>query len=135
MGKYPYDTQHWRAWKAGNMPDAVDLNTAYAYGNFAHWAIEAGDYNLALDAAELSIKFGPKLLWMTMNRTHAFMFLGRTEQARKEYLEHRGKILENSGKPWEVGVVDDFKIYRELGHEHPLMIEIEQAFNPPPSFE
>jgi WD40 repeat protein len=135
MGKYPYDTQHWRAWKAGNMPDAVDLSTAYAYGNFAHWAIEAGDYNLALDAAELSIKFGPKLLWMTMNRTHAFMFLGRTEQARKEYLEHRGKILENSGKPWEVGVVDDFKIYRELGHEHPLMIEIEQAFNPPPSFE
>jgi hypothetical protein len=61
------------------------------------------------------------------------MFLGQTEQARKEYLEHRGKTLEvGEKKQWEVVVIDDFQIYRESGQEHPLMTEIEHLFKQPP---
>jgi hypothetical protein len=124
--KYPFDTQHWKAWKAGNMADAVDWTTAEAYGDFADAAIKAGDFRIALEAAELGIKFDPKRIWITVNQAHAHMFLGRTEEARKEYMAHRGEIL--SQGPWETVIVSDFQELREQGREHPLMDEIERLF-------
>jgi WD40 repeat protein len=127
MHKYPYDTEHWRAWKSGNTADAIDPTTAAAYGSFSDTALKAGDFRIALEAAELGIKFDPKKTWIVMNQAHAHMFLGRTEEARKEYLAHRGEPSANGG-PWEVAVVRDFRLLRLQGREHPLMAEIEQLF-------
>jgi hypothetical protein len=125
-GRYPYDTKHWKAWRQGKMEDAVDPTTAELYGNFADAALKRGDFRNALDAAELSIVFGPELIWLRVNRAHALMFLGRTHDAREEYLAHTGKKL-NQGQ-WEKVIVDDFQSLRESGSEHPLMTEIEQLF-------
>jgi hypothetical protein len=60
-----------------------------------------------------------------MNQAHAHMFVGRTEEARKEYLAHRGET-DAQGRPWETGVVRDFRLFREQGREHSLLAEIEQ---------
>ena len=62
-----------------------------------------------------------------MHQAHAHMLLGRTEEARNEYLAHRGETGA-MGRPWEVAVLRDFRLLREQGREHPLMVEIEQLF-------
>ena len=135
MRKYPYDTPYWKAWRAGNEADMVDTETAVAYGDFADKALmEGGAIRTALKAAELSIKFDPKKLWLTMNRAHANMLLGKTAKARNEYLAHRGEKLDTGAaeeKLWEVGVVEDFKKLRENGRTDDLMTEIEREFNLP----
>ena len=59
-GKYPYDGKHWKAWKAGKIAEAVDSETADSFGNFADAAVRAGDFQIALEAAELGIQFGPE---------------------------------------------------------------------------
>ncbi|MFL5095948.1 MAG: hypothetical protein ACJ8ES_11645 [Xanthobacteraceae bacterium] len=128
--KYPYDGKHWKAWKAGNTMDAHDATTGGAYGDFADAAIKAADFRNALEAAKLGIIFSPEKTWIRMNRAHAHMFLGRVQEARDEYLAHRGAILDQ-GK-WEDLVLNDFKTYREQGREHELMAEIEREFKPPP---
>jgi hypothetical protein len=114
------------------MEDAVDPTTAELYGNFADAALKSGDFQNALDAAELSILFGPgpELIWVRANRAHALMFLGRTADAREEYLAHTGTKLNQ--RPWEKAIVDDFQSLRESGNEHPLMTEIEQLFKKMP---
>jgi len=84
---------------------------------------------MALEAAELGIKFDPKQIWITMHQAHAHMLLGRTEEARNEYLAHRGETGA-MGRPWEVAILRDFRLLREQGREHPLMVEIEQLFKP-----
>jgi hypothetical protein len=56
------------------------------------------------------------------------MFLGRTEEARKEYLAHRGERLDQ--RSWETVIVGDFQDLLEQGREHPLMVEIERLFKP-----
>jgi hypothetical protein len=126
-GKYPYYTKHWKAWKAGRMADAVDSTTASAYGDFADKALkEGGNFRIGLEAAELGITFDPKKIWILINRAHALMFLDRTEEARHDYLAHRGEILEQG--QWEGLILEDFKSLREQGREHPLMTEIEDKF-------
>jgi hypothetical protein len=126
MGKYPYDAMHWKAWKAGR--DARDSATASAYGDFADAAIRAGNSDkIALEAAELGIKFDSDKIWITINRAHALMFLGRTREAREAYLAHRGETLDQG--QWEKLIVDDFRSFREShGREHELMTEIEDKF-------
>jgi hypothetical protein len=137
MRKYPYDTPYWKAWRVGNEADMVDTKTAAAYGDFADKALmDGGAIRTALKAAELSIKFDPTKIWLTMNRAHANMLLGKTAKARAEYLAHRGEKLDTGAaeeKLWDVGVIDDFKKFRAGGRRDDLMTEIEREFNLPAS--
>jgi WD40 repeat protein len=131
MAKYPYDAKHWKAWKARKTADAVDSETADYYGNFADAAVKAGDFQIALEAAELGIQFGPEKIWIRANRAHALMFLNRIPEARAEYLadRNRGAIVLGE-KKWEEAIVEDFRSYRETGRTHELMSEIENRFKP-----
>ena len=94
MEKYPYNTEHWKAWKAGRMADAVDPDIAYAFGDFADTALKQGDFGIALDAAELGLQFDPEQFWILINRAEAYMFLGHLEEAKRDYLSHRGEKLD-----------------------------------------
>lgn len=58
--------------------------------DFAEEALRAGDFLKALDAADLAISFGPELIWIRINRAHALMFLDLIQEARDQYLAHRG---------------------------------------------
>ena len=128
MDKYPYNTKYWKAWQAGNLEDAVDSATAADYGNFSDTALKAGDYRIALEAAELGITFDREQIWITVNEAHAHMFLGKTKEARREYMAHCGEFLDQG--LWEKAVVEDFQKLRDSGHEHPFMAEIEREFIP-----
>jgi len=128
MGKYPYDGKHWKAWKAGKPVESIDSSTASTYGDFSDAALKAGDFQVALEAAELGIMFDPGQIWIVINRAHAYMFLGRIHEARREYLAHRGQNLDQG--LWEQLVIKDFEALREKGREHPLMKEIEGLFKP-----
>jgi hypothetical protein len=131
MGKHPYDTKAWKAWNAWKTADAVDSTIAEVYGNFADAALHAGDFRIALEAAELGITFDREAIWIRINRAHALMFLGRIQDARGEYRAraHRGTMLPNHGL-WEKAVVDDFSKLRKNGRKHELMTEIEEEFKP-----
>ena len=130
LGKDPYDTRYWKAWRAGNAADRVDPGTAETYADFADNALmEGGRVRAALDAAQLSILFDPTKIWLTMNLAHANMLLGHTEEARQQYYLYRGKKLDLPGETlWDAAVLADFKKLRERRRTHPLMIEIEREF-------
>ena len=123
MRKYPYDAEAWAT------EEALDSTIAGAFGNFADAALKAGDFPKALEAADLGVRFGPKEIWIRMNRAHALMFLDRRKEARAEYEKYRGTVLP-SGRLWEEGVLDDFTEYRAHFHQHQLMTDIERLFTP-----
>jgi hypothetical protein len=126
MRKYPYDAEAWRT------EDGLDSSIASAFGDFADGAVKAGDFPKALEAADLGIRFGPKEIWIRMNRAHALMFLDRTKEARAEYEKYRGTMLLFSNREilWEKAVVEDFAEYRAHFRQHQLMTDIERLFKP-----
>ena len=133
LNKYPYDTPYWKAWRAGNTAAAIDADTAASYGNFADAALKAGDYRSALEAAELGLAFDSTQIWITINKAHAYMFLGEKDKAIGQYAAHRGKKIEQG--PWEEAVIGDFQLLREQGHDHPLMVKVEEMLRPAPAPE
>jgi hypothetical protein len=56
------------------------------------------------------------------------MFLGDTDVARARFLRFAGETLFN-GLPWQDAVRQDFTLLRKLERSHPLMAEIETAFD------
>jgi hypothetical protein len=126
MRKYPYDTQLWKDWKAGKKLAAADSKIAGIYGDFADDAIKAADFRTALIAADLGITFDPEKIWITINQAHAHMFLGRTDEARQEYLAHPRAALEQG--QWEKVIVDDFQKLSIQGRKHLLMDDIKREF-------
>jgi WD40 repeat protein len=143
LGKYPYDSEQWRAWRAGKEIKPSDSKIAGSIGDYADHALKAGYFFTALKAADLGLKFDPSKNYIQVNRAHALMFLGDTQRARDEYRSHRGeairdiKIHDPDGtdryKLWEESVIEDFQKLRELGREDPLMAEIEASFKSPPA--
>ena len=121
QSKFPYGAEAWT--KEG----VVDSKIALALGDYADAAVRAGDFAKALKAADRGIKFDPELLLVKLNRAHALMFLERTDEARGEYLAHRGKEMPPFGN-WEDAVKSDFSDYRRVGLKRKLMAKIEGLF-------
>ena len=72
----------------------------------------------------------PNKIWIDGNRAHALMFLGRTDEARKIYLAHRGeKTLDDD--VWETVIRKDFAELGKSGLSDPLMDEIKKTFAAP----
>ncbi len=128
LGKFPYDGKAWKDWpKVSN--DGVLANE---FNDFADKALKlAGDFDMALEAADICLKFNPDTPMFHINRGHALMYLGRTDEAREEYMSVHGKEWEGHG-PFDQVVVDDFKDLERNGRERPpLMDEIEKIFKAP----
>jgi tetratricopeptide (TPR) repeat protein len=99
--------------------------TASALGNYAYYALFARDLEAALAASERALALKPDELWLATNRAHALMFLGRMDQAKAAYLEHRGKTV--GQKPWEAVILEDFAEFEKRGMTHPQMGEMRAA--------
>ena len=98
-------------------------------GDSAFNLLLAHEFQKSLDASDFAIAAAPGLVWLQTNRAHALLFLGRIDEARKIYLDHRGeKTLDD--KIWEVAVREDFAELRKAGLTNPLMDEIEKLFGP-----
>src|SRR5262249_34885434 len=92
------------------------------FGNMSDALLKSGDFQSALEAAELGMEFDPNLIWIAINKAHALMFLGKLDEAKAIYLEHKGKSIEQ-GK-WDQVVVEDFGRLRAEQRCHPLMNDI-----------
>lgn len=128
QAKPPYDVEAWRT------KGAVDEALAEKYGDFAHSFLKEGDGLNALEATELSKRFDPGLVWPNVNRAHALMFLGETDRSMRLHQANCGRRLyrdTSNPKTWDEGVRDDFQEYRDRGHEHPFMVEIEATLSGP----
>ena len=77
----------------------------------AKWAEEA----LALD---------PSAVWIETNRAHAYLFLGRFDEAKAIYLDNKDKRVPG-GRTFATAVIDDFEMFRKNGIDIPAMHEIE----------
>ena len=98
-------------------------NLAAALNNVAWYALFAGTPDRALAAAGEATSLRPDSAAYALNRAHALMLSGKTEDARAIYLKHRGTVV--GGRTWPLLVSDDFSVLREHGIEHGLMGEIE----------
>ena len=96
----------------------------------AHAALLTGSFDKALEFSDRAILLAPDLLVHKGNRAHALMFMGRTEEARRLYVAHKGQRLsELEYKTWEEAVSEDFALFRKAGLGHlagSAMAEIEQ---------
>ncbi len=96
-------------------------------GNLAYQSLLIKEFEKSLDASDRAIAAAPSLVWLYSNRAHALMFLGRLDEARKLYQDHRGEEAQGK-KMWEDVIRDDFDEMRRRGLTNPLMDEIEQKF-------
>lgn len=98
-------------------------NLAAALNNVAWYALFAGNPDRARAAAEEAMALQPDNEAYALNRAHALMLSGKSEEARAIYLKNRGTVL--GGRTWPLLVSDDFSVLREHGIERGLMREIE----------
>ena len=97
-------------------------------GGVAYNFVLAQDFPKALEAADTAIADAPEQLWLQLNRAHALMFLGDTEEARALYLRYQGQRNVVGDKSWEQAITADFAELQAKGITHPLMVEIEASF-------
>ena len=99
--------------------------TAEALGTLAWYALFSREYAEALAASQGARTLAPEVLAIDANRAHALLFMGRTAEARKLYLVHKGKRL--SDKFWENVIGEDFDALRAAGIVHDAFPEIVAA--------
>jgi lipoprotein NlpI len=99
--------------------------TADVLGTLAWYELSAQQFEAALAASERALGLAPGEVWLATNRAHALMFLGRADEARAAYLQHRGeRPLKNENKTWEQVVLQDFAEFEKHGLTNPQMAEI-----------
>ena len=108
---------------------APGANTAQQLGLVSWHRLFTREYGAALAAAERALKLAPDKLWIATNRAHALMFLGRAEEARAAYLEHKGQTIEGQGL-WDEVIAKDFAEFEKRGLTHPQMAEIRRLLAP-----
>ena len=97
--------------------------TAQEQGNLAWYRLFTREFDKALAASERGLALRSGGLGIATNRAHALMFLGRAEEARTAYLEHKGKEIAGQGE-WGVVVLKDFAEFEKRGLAHPQMAAI-----------
>jgi tetratricopeptide (TPR) repeat protein/CHAT domain-containing protein len=99
--------------------------TAYELVSLSWYALFARTPVEAVDASERALKLIPALWAIDSNRAHALLLLGRTDEARKLYLAHKGKrISAASDETWEDAIAKDFDALRAAGIVHEAFPEI-----------
>lgn len=62
------------------------------------------------------------------NRAHVLMFAGRSDEAKKLYLAHKGETLaDQANRTWEAVIGEDFSKFRKAGLAMPRATEVEAA--------
>jgi hypothetical protein len=100
--------------------------TSRALANEAWFAVLANDGKSALSAAERALELDAKSLAAFANKAHALLLLGRFDEARRMYLEHKGRpgqII--NGKTWDQLIAADFVTMRKRGLDPAAIARIE----------
>ncbi len=121
-------------------PHERDPDRAQDYLNLSWQALLAGEYQVALDAADHAASFagdvsGEYALDVAydaqLHRAHALMFLGKRDEAFTIYLRYKDHVA-GSEVPeyiftWNDALAADFLSFREAGISNPLMSDVEKA--------
>jgi tetratricopeptide (TPR) repeat protein len=82
----------------------------------------------AADRAQEALALDPTAVWIETNRAHAYLFLGRFDEAQAIYRENKDKRL-SDGRTFGKTVADDFEAFRKNGIDVPAMREIEASLS------
>jgi tetratricopeptide (TPR) repeat protein len=102
--------------------------TSRALANEAWYAVLANDGASAFSAASRALELNPKLLAASANKAHALLLLGRIDDAKRMYLEHKGRpgpII--NGKTWDELIAADFATMRKRGVNSAAIAQMEAA--------
>ncbi|HTB64275.1 MAG TPA: hypothetical protein VK737_11890, partial [Opitutales bacterium] len=150
----PLDEQLWD-WRAGQAEEkkqwadavaaqikfiaAIENNSAdnparksrltVAYQDLAWDQLMMKDFTSALASAQMGLQADPTHLLNAVDQAHALLFLGRTDEARKIYLnpDYIGhKVGGATSQNWENVVLGDFGRFTDLGLSSPSISDIQQ---------
>jgi hypothetical protein len=119
---------------AASLPlsDTQKSQLGAAFADLSHGAALAGVWALAQNAAEEALNLDSHNTDAALNRAHALMFLGKTEQAHTLYRLGRGGRV-SGGRTFEDAARSDFGEFRKAGRTSPLMDEITRFYGQAPA--
>ncbi|MGD0259751.1 MAG: tetratricopeptide repeat protein [Verrucomicrobiota bacterium] len=93
----------------------------------SRYTLFARDFAGALAASDAGLALAPNDLPLLANKAHAWLFLGKTPEAEKIYMEHRGQFVDEPEKrSWEQVVLQRFDDLEKAGITHPEFARIRE---------
>jgi tetratricopeptide (TPR) repeat protein len=105
----------WVEITSSNLRNA-SAKTAYIVdcGNGSWYALLSNQAQQAADLAEAALKLDPSKSWIDVNRAHAYLLLGRYDDAKAIYLKHKDTPSEGGRMTTDI-IRDGFTQFRKLG--------------------
>ena len=102
---------------AGSDLSNAAAKTAYVddCGAGSWYALLSNQAQQSADLAEAALKLDPSKSWIDVNRAHAYLFLGRYDDAKAIYLKQKDARNAASGRITPDIIRDDFALFRKLG--------------------
>jgi tetratricopeptide (TPR) repeat protein len=108
-------------------PNATD-NLVNALGSLSHRLLLSHRSKDAAARAEEALRLDPSDLWGEIDLAHAYLFLGRFEDAKNIYLNNKDKPV-SEGLSFAQAVKKDFSELRNNGLATPEMLKIEDLLS------
>jgi tetratricopeptide (TPR) repeat protein len=103
--------------------------TAAALGSLSYHLLFVKQYKEALAAADQALVLTPDRKWISVNRAHALLFLGRGDEAKSLFAALWKERLSEYSPPLGDSIIDDFNELEKAGLSHPQISEI-KALHP-----
>ncbi len=103
--------------------------TAAAFGSLSYHLLFVKQFKEALAAADQALALTPDRKWISVNRAHALLFLGRGDEAKSLYSALWKERLSEYSPPLGDSILDDFNELEKVGLSHPEISEI-KALHP-----
>jgi tetratricopeptide (TPR) repeat protein len=101
---------------SSNLSDATAKMTYIDHcGNGSWYALMSNRAQQAADLAEAALKLDPSKSWIDVNRAHAYLLLGRYDDAKAIYLKHKDTPSDLDGRMTTDIIRDEFTQFRKLG--------------------
>jgi tetratricopeptide (TPR) repeat protein len=96
--------------------DQTRADVVQAYGDAGWHFLLGGRAQASVQYSEAGLKLDGSKTWMRVNLGHAYLFLGRIEEARAIYVAVRNVNRSDDGKrKYSDEIRDDFALFRRLG--------------------
>ena len=101
-----------------NRPDTTAADKtllAKAYGSRSWYDLFIGKFEEAISDAKTGLSYDEKETWIRANEAHGYLFLGKTDEARKIYREYADQPAfpsDYDSRTFLASLMDDFKDFR-----------------------
>jgi hypothetical protein len=98
----------------------ADNNAPYeSYGSLSWTYILCGKFDESMQAAQAGLKLNPQAAYIEANLAHGLLLTGKTEEAKRHYMNVRNKKLGDSNISLVDATKEDFETMKRLGIAHP----------------